>query len=72
MPKHLYSEKLVQYQYYGYIVAVALMCTGMVFKLEIIIQIAALLWIAIALLYGYNVFRIIFHKTTLDYGNTTQ
>ncbi len=72
LPKHLYNEKLTTYQYYLYIGTVALMCLGIALDHYPTIQAMAILWIGIAVLYGYNVFRIIFHKTNLDYGNTTK
>jgi len=72
MPKHLYNETLIQYQYYAYIGTIALTCLGIVLDHRLTIQTAAILWIVVALLYGYNVFRIIVHKTTIDDGNKTE
>ena len=62
MPKHLYSETLIKYQYYLYIAT--LICTVLAIALNqhLIMLIATIFWIVIAVLYGYNVFRIIFHQ----------
>ena len=67
MPKQLYSEKIVQYQYHLYMATFATMCIAIVFKLTLLLQITGVAWIIVALLYGYNVFRIIFHKTKVSH-----
>jgi len=69
MPKQLYSENIVRYQYYGYLGTLILMCAGIIWNQGPIIQVATASWIIVALFYGYNVFRIIFHKTTIEHGH---
>ena len=67
MPKQLYHERLIPYQYYLYLGALLSMCIGIVFEQSFLLQITGILWIIVSLLYGYNVFRVIFHKTNIDY-----
>ena len=66
MPKHLYNERLIPYQYYLYLAALILMCIGIVLEAPLLLRITGILWIALSVLYGYNVFRVIFHKTVLQ------
>lgn len=67
MPKHLYVEKLIPYQYYLYIGAFLLLCIGIIWNQSFLLQIAGICWIILSLLYGYNVFRVIVHKTTIGH-----
>jgi hypothetical protein len=70
LPKNLYSERLTNYQTYLFVIALAALSTGLLSELAWILQAATLLWIALAVLYCYNVATVIFHKKTIDYGNT--
>lgn len=62
MPKQLYQEKLIPYQYYLYLGTLCLTSVGIALEQSFLLQIASIAWIIVSLLYGYNVFRVIFHK----------
>lgn len=63
MPKDLYRGRLISYQYYLYLGTLLLTCAGIILEHAFLLQITGVLWIIVSLVYGYNVFRIIFHKT---------
>lgn len=65
MPKDLYDEKILPYQYYLYLVALAMLCLGIVLDQSFLLKIAGVVWVVVSLLYGYNVFRVIFHKNQI-------
>lgn len=65
MPKHLYKEKIIKYQFYIYLLGFVLLLMGILFQQSIVMQCAAGLLIAVALLYNFNVFTIIFRKPIL-------
>lgn len=71
LPKHLYHEKLVSIQFYLYLVALGMLVCGMAVNHVFVIRIALVLWIALALLYGANVLKVLFHKPAQMYGNST-
>ncbi|SFS83094.1 hypothetical protein [Sphingobacterium wenxiniae] len=71
MPKQLYSEEVVKIQYYLYSIAIVLLCLGIALDSSLLLQYTGILWVLVAVLYVYNVFRIIFHKTTLHHENST-
>lgn len=64
-PRELYSEKIANYQFYGYVIAISLLTLGIVLKTTIILQIGSSLLIIVALLNLANILKIVFHKTTL-------
>lgn len=65
MPKQLYQEKLIPYQYYLYLGTLCLTSVGIVLEQSFLLQIAGIAWIIVSLLYGYNVFRVILHKNSI-------
>lgn len=67
MPKQLYHEGLITYQYYLYLSALVLLSIGIFLKQSFLLQATGILWITVSLLYGYNVFRVIFHKTKIGH-----
>ncbi len=69
LPRNLYNESLVKYQFYLFICAFSLLVAGLILNLLIVIKFASLIWIIVALLYNYNVFMILFHKTKKNYDN---
>lgn len=70
LPKNLYSERLTNYQTYLYAAALIVLCIGILTELAWILQAATILWVALAGLYCYNVATVIFHKKTINHGNT--
>lgn len=62
LPKDLYSEKLTIWQFRIFIVAFLVFALGIILQQVIIIRIGAILWVAVAVLYNVNVFKLILHK----------
>ena len=69
LPKQLYSERLVVYQFYLYLIAFALLVVGITVDYTPIIRGALVLWVVLAALYIANVAKTIFHKPTISDGN---
>jgi len=65
MPAHIYSEKVADWHYYSFIIAIFSLLIGIFAKESIIIQISAGAFLITALLYAYNTFMILFHKEDL-------
>ena len=72
LPKQLYSERLTVYQFYLYAAAFILLVAGMVADNTPLIRVALALWILLAAVYVVNVAKVIFHKSLITDGNTTQ
>lgn len=66
MPKQLYKEALLPYQYYLYLGAMLSLLMGLIIEQKLILQFSGLLWIALALVYGYNVYHTIFHHPKIQ------
>ena len=62
LPKDLYSEKLTVWQFRIFIAAFLVFALGIILQQVIIIRIGAILWVAVAVLYNVNVFKLILHK----------
>ncbi len=62
MPAHIYSEKLANWHYYGFLIAIFALLIGIFTKESIIIQISAVAFFITASLFAYNTFKILFHK----------
>ncbi len=71
LPKDLYSDRLVLVQFRLYLVALAMLVCGMVLNHLLVIRIALVLWVALALLYGTHVLKVLFHKPAQTYANRT-
>lgn len=63
LPKQLYNEKLLPWQFRSTIAALVSLSVGIIFHQLWIIQIALGLWIVVAVLYNWNVFKVLMHKT---------
>lgn len=63
MPKHLYDESLVTYQFWSFIAALIVLALGIVLQQILIIRLGLGLWIIVAAIYFYNVLKIFLHKT---------
>jgi len=66
LPRELYSEKLADYQYYGYLIAVFLLSIGILIKQSIILQTGSILLIIVALLNFINILLMVLHKTKVE------
>ena len=62
LPKDLYSEKLTVWQFRIFIAAFLVFALGIILQQVIIIRIGAILWVAVAILYNVNVFKLLLHK----------
>lgn len=62
LPKDLYSEKLTVWQFRIFIAAFLVFALGIILQQVIIIRIGAILWVAVAVLYNVNVFKLMLHK----------
>ncbi len=62
LPKDLYSERLTVWQWYLFIAAMVVFASGIIAQEIAIIQLGAIFWVAVAVIYNLNVFKIIFHK----------
>lgn len=72
LPKQLYSERLIGYQFSLYVAAFVLLVVGILADSTGIIRIALLLWVMLAAIYMANVAKTIFHKPVMSNGNKTQ
>lgn len=68
MPKDLYVEKWIRYQFILFLVAMGLLIFGIALRITVLIKTGLFLWIIIAVLYVLNIFKILFHKTTTTHG----
>ncbi|MCU7695075.1 cbb3-type cytochrome c oxidase subunit I [Haoranjiania flava] len=64
LPKHLYNEKLVAIQFRLFIAALLSLAAGIVFNHIFVIRCSLAIWIAVSVLYLYNVVKTLMHKTT--------
>ena len=62
LPQELYSDKIANWHFYTYLAGIILLIAGMLVANVLLIQVAAVLIIVTAVLYNYNVFKILFHK----------
>ena len=66
LPNDLYSEKLADYHYYTFAVAITSLLIGVLFSIAIIIQISAVVFFITASLFAINTFKIIMHKEKVE------
>ncbi|MFT4019135.1 MAG: hypothetical protein QM668_19380 [Agriterribacter sp.] len=65
LPKNLYSEALVQWQFRIFIAAMVLLAAGILMNNTIIVQVASVFWLLLATIYLFNVMKVLLHKKTL-------
>lgn len=65
LPKNLFSEALVRWQFIIFIVAIIVLTAGMATGIVIVIQAGAGFWLLLASLYLFNVVKVLLHKTTV-------
>lgn len=67
MPKDMYSERILRLQFYTFIAALVLLIPGILFGYVLVVRSALACWLAMALLYAFNVLRTFTHKSTKDH-----
>lgn len=65
LPKDLYEEKWLPYQFLLYLAALAVMFAGIFLANLLLVRISTYLWLGLALIYLMNVSKILFHRTTI-------
>lgn len=70
LPKHLYNEKYLYWQFVVFIVALVSLCVGVGLSHTLIIKIGLSFWILVAILYNLNVAKVFFHKP-VSHGTST-
>lgn len=63
LPKHLYYEKMVEWQLWAFVVALLSLAIALVADSLLLIRLSLVVWLMVALLYNINVFKILLHKT---------
>ncbi len=66
LPRELYSEKVSKFQLYFYLITITAFTIGLVLNQIIAISIGSYAFLAVAILYNINVFKIILHKTKIE------
>jgi len=66
LPKDLYSEKLLTWQYYSYLLAIVLLFLGILFGAIWVIRAGSMVLLVSAVFYNWNIFKMITHKTQLS------
>ena len=62
MPKQLYKEKILDWQFRCYIMALMLLALGILLDARIMVRLSGVIWVIVAVLYTFNVAVVIFHK----------
>lgn len=70
LPKQLYNEKWLHYQFYVFIGAILLLAFGILMMHLLWIRIALFCWIVLAFIYATNVIKVLNHKTKILDGNS--
>lgn len=65
LPKDLFSEKLTIWQFRLFIAAFLVFALGLVLQHLTVIRIGLVLWLAVAVMYCLNVFKLLLHKTKI-------
>lgn len=63
LPKDLFSEKLTIWQFRLFIAAFLVFALGLALQQLTVIRIGLVLWLAVAVIYCLNVFKLIFHQS---------
>ena len=66
LPKDLYSEKLLDIQYWSYNLSIILIFTALLFNVKIVMTIGSAVLIFTALIFNINVFKMFFHKVVVE------
>ncbi len=66
LPADMHSQKAADIHYYSYFLGFILLIAGVVLSMTLLIKAAAVFLIVTAVLYGYNVMKILLHKQKLE------
>jgi len=69
LPKQLYSERLLKYQFWVFLFSLYVLALSIIFQQAFTLRIGLGLWVIVALLYTINVVKILTHKTKILDGN---
>ena len=58
----LYSDRLAEIHMYSFLLSIVLFVIGLLFSIKIVLLIAALAMLFTSLVYGFNVYKMIFHR----------
>lgn len=71
LPKDLYNERWLRYQFWIFIAAMSILCVGVLIDELLIIRVGLFTWIIVAILYVLNVAKVLLHKPiTHSNGNS--
>ena len=62
LPKDLYSEKLLNWQYWSYNLSIALLFIGLIGGIHYLVMAGSYILLFVAVLYNINIFKILSHK----------
>src|SRR5690606_37403104 len=62
LPKQLYSEPLLVYQFWLFLCAFFILTFGVLIDQMMVIRFGLVCWVLVALLYNYNVMRVFLHR----------
>lgn len=65
LPKHLYSEPLVKWQFRIFITALLFLAAAILMNNVVVFRIASVLWLILSTLYLVNVMKVLLHKTKI-------
>jgi len=66
LPKQLYQESLIPFQFYFSLLALSLIIIGIIIQFVILIRIALVIWCIVGWIFLYNVVKVLLHKTTIQ------
>ena len=62
LPADLYSDRLATIHLYSFVASVVLFVAGLLLSMKVLLLLAVLAMVFTSLVYGFNVYRMIFHK----------
>jgi hypothetical protein len=63
LPRELYNEKIADIQFYVYMAFLTVTIFAIFLQIELLIQIATVLFLIVTVLYNYNVWKMFFHDS---------
>lgn len=66
LPKDLYNETVVVWQYRVFITATGLLAGGILLSSPVVIRIASAVWLLLSLLYLFNVLQVLLHRAKVN------
>ncbi len=62
LPADLYSDRLATIHMYSFVISLLLFMAGLLFTVKLLLMLAAVAMVFTSIVYGINVYRMIFHK----------